>query len=226
MKHINITSVAAASVAVSQPVQTSSVYSRFGKRFFDLALVAISAPIILPVVAVLWLWVRKDGGAGFFSHMRVGKDGKEFPCLKIRTMVVDAETQLERYLSENPEEREVWNREFKLKNDPRITQIGRVLRATSLDELPQVFNVLRGEMSFVGPRPVPRKELEMYGKQVGYYQAVRPGVTGLWQVSGRNDISYDERINLDRQYALSHTFSKDLNILLRTVKVVLGKTGY
>ena len=208
------------------PAVRTSIYAAFGKRVFDLFIVLISAPILVPVIAVLWFVVRRDGGSGFFSHKRVGKDGREFPCHKIRTMVVDAEAQLETYLEAHPEEREVWNREFKLKNDPRITPIGRVLRATSLDELPQFFNVLRGEMSFVGPRPVPRKELAMYGTQVGYYEAVRPGVTGLWQVSGRNDISYDERIDLDRQYAQTHSFKNDVVILARTFKAVLGKTGY
>lgn len=202
-----------------------SLYNLVGKRIFDLLLAIGLLPALLPVILVLWIVARRDGEAGFFGHRRVGLGGKVFSCWKIRTMVVDAEQRLIKYLAENPEAAEEWAREQKLKNDPRITKIGAFLRATSLDELPQIWNVLRGEMSFVGPRPVVRSELCRYGRNRRAYLVVRPGLTGLWQVSGRNDVSYDERVNIDVQYANDMSLIGDIKILLRTVKVVFQQTG-
>ena len=131
---------------------------------------------------------KEDPGPVIFKHMRVGKNGKSFPCYKFRSMCVDAKQMLEKYLRENPEARMEWERDFKLKNDPRVTPIGEFLRRTSLDELPQIFNVLKGEMSLVGPRPIVQEEVPRYGIHIKKYYSVKPGITGLWQVSGRSDI--------------------------------------
>lgn len=201
------------------------LYRRVGKRVFDLALGIAIAPIVLPAIGALWLLARRDGGPGFFAHTRMGQDGKPFRCLKIRTMVPDAETRLVAYLDSNPEARAEWERDVKLTNDPRITKIGHVLRRTSLDELPQLLNVFQGAMSFVGPRPVPAAELERYGAAKPVYLAVKPGITGLWQVSGRNDVSYGERIEMDRRYLRDMSFAMDLRIILKTAGAVLSRTG-
>ncbi len=195
------------------------------KRAFDLGLALCLVPIVLPVVAVFWLILRLEGGAGFFRHTRVGHRGRAFGCLKLRTMVPDAETKLAAVLARDPTARAEWDRDAKLRNDPRVTRFGRFLRKTSLDELPQLLNVLRGEMSFVGPRPVPADELRRYGPQADAYLSQRPGITGLWQVSGRNDLDYAARVRLDRRYAETRSFWMDLGILARTVGVVLRRTG-
>ncbi|MEP1765216.1 MAG: sugar transferase [Sulfitobacter sp.] len=200
-------------------------YAARYKRVFDLVLAVILLPILTPVVALLYLVVRVDGGPGFFGHSRVGRNGKSFKCWKVRTMVTDAQERLESLLENDPVARAEWERDRKLTNDPRITKLGDFLRKTSLDELPQIFNVLRGEMSLVGPRPVTESELDMYGaRKVGYLK-MRPGITGLWQVSGRNDVSYDERVELDWNYSLKATLAMDVSILFKTVNAVTGRTG-
>lgn len=206
-------------------VPSSGLYSAYGKRAFDLCLAVILAPVFLPIITCLWLVAKRDGGPGFFGHSRVGQDGKSFICWKIRTMVVDAERKLDAYLAANPDAAAEWERDRKLTKDPRITKVGGFLRATSLDELPQLFNVLTGEMSFVGPRPMVQDELKRYGVFSGSYLAQKPGITGLWQVSGRNDISYDERVRLDAQYFIRRTLALDLRIILSTAGAVLKKTG-
>lgn len=188
-------------------------------------MVALLAPVILPVIAILWALTVRDGGPGFFGHRRIGRNGKVFRCWKIRSMVVDAETKLEQYLRDNPEAAEEWKRDFKLTNDPRITRLGNFLRKSSLDELPQIWNVLVGEMSFVGPRPVIRAEMRKYGQGRTAYLTMRPGITGLWQVSGRNDVSYDERVRLDIQYLSEASFLTDMRILAATAGAVLNRTG-
>ncbi len=203
-----------------------SFYAAFGKRALDLGLVALLLPIMIPVIAALIVIVRRDGGPGIFGHARVGKDGRMFRCLKIRTMVVDAEAKLEAYLAANTAARTEWDRDVKLENDPRVTRLGSFLRKSSLDELPQILNVLMGDMSFVGPRPVPAKELETrYGPQADIYKAMKPGITGLWQVSGRNDVSYARRIKLDKRYLTTRSLWLDLKILVKTAGVVLDRTG-
>ncbi len=202
-----------------------SLYMTFGKRLCDLALVVLILPILAPVILGLWLAVRRDGGAGFFGHTRIGRNGRAFKCWKLRSMVVDAEAKLRDHLAQNPEAAEEWARDFKLRNDPRITRLGRFLRKSSLDELPQLWNVITGEMSFVGPRPVPEVELALYGAARHYYEALRPGVTGLWQVSGRNNVTYDERIAMDVAYARNLSLRGDLRILWRTAHAVLARTG-
>jgi len=203
----------------------AGLYRNGGKRALDLALTLCAAPLALPLIALLWLLVRAGGAPGFFAHIRIGRHGRPFRCWKLRTMRPDAAECLARLLAENPHAAAEWADHFKLRFDPRITRIGRFLRRSSLDELPQLLNVLRGEMSLVGPRPVTREELPRYGAAASTCLSCRPGLTGPWQVSGRNDISYRERVRLDAHYARSHGLSEDVLILLRTVRVVLAKTG-
>nr|WP_156883088.1 sugar transferase [Rhodovulum sp. P5] len=200
-------------------------YVRYGKRIFDITLAILSLPVLLPVIALLWVLVRLDGGPGFFLHTRVGRNGKPFKCWKIRSMVVNAEHKLKAYLARNPEAAAEWERDFKLTDDPRVTRIGRFIRKTSLDEIPQIFNVLTGEMSFVGPRPIVTEELQRYGQHASSYMAMTPGVTGLWQVSGRNEISYGERIALDISYLEHCSLRTDLSIIWKTGAAVIFRTG-
>ncbi|EDZ47516.1 undecaprenyl-phosphate galactose phosphotransferase [Rhodobacterales bacterium Y4I] len=202
-----------------------SDYPRFGKRIFDILFALLLLPVLVPVILILWGVVRLDGGPGFFGHTRVGQNGKPFKCWKVRSMVVDAESRLQAHLDSNPEAAAEWERDHKLTNDPRINRLGRILRKTSLDELPQIWNVLRGEMSFVGPRPIVTKELQKYGRSASAYLAQKPGITGLWQISGRNNISYDERVALDVAYLSCRGFFKDLTIIVRTGAAVLRRTG-
>jgi exopolysaccharide production protein ExoY len=174
---------------------------------------------------VAWRIWRVDGSPVLYGGWRVGRGGRLFRCLKFRTMVLDAQPALERLLREDPAARAQWEREQKLDDDPRVTPVGRFLRRSSLDELPQLFNVLRGDMALVGPRPITVPELERYGAARWHYLNVRPGMTGLWQVSGRSDVSYPQRVQLDRSYVEQRTLVGDVQILLRTVKVVLGHDG-
>lgn len=199
--------------------------ARLTKRVFDTVAAALLLVVLSPLLLVLAILIRRDGGPALFAHPRIGKQGRVFNCYKFRTMVVDAEQQLEQLLQRRPELRHQWQRERKLRQDPRVSPIGRLLRRTSLDELPQLINVVRGEMSLVGPRPVVRAELQRYGDEVGYYLMVRPGMTGLWQVSGRNDVDYDTRVYLDTWYVKNWSLWHDLVILIKTVRVVLLRSG-
>jgi lipopolysaccharide/colanic/teichoic acid biosynthesis glycosyltransferase len=200
-------------------------YPRHFKRALDLALVLLAAPVALPLIALAWALVRLDGGPGFFGHVRIGRDGRAFTCWKIRTMHRDAPARLAALLRADPSTAHAWNSHGKLASDPRITPLGRILRRLSIDELPQVWNVLRGEMSIVGPRPITLPELDRYGTRQRYYVSCRPGITGLWQVSGRNRLSYDDRVALDQAYAERITLFSDLSVILRTIPTVLGLTG-
>jgi exopolysaccharide production protein ExoY len=196
------------------------------KRAMDiggsLALLLMTAPIFL----TLYLLARFEGGPAFYVHRRIGRDGIPFGCLKFRTMVPDADRVLEALLARDPAARREWQATWKLKSDPRVTCRGAFLRATSLDELPQLFNVLRGEMSLVGPRPVVQAELDtLYGPAAPVYMSVRPGLTGPWQVSGRSDADYDGRVSLDVAYVRNPSIRTDLMILLRTVGAVLKRRG-
>jgi Undecaprenyl-phosphate galactose phosphotransferase WbaP len=199
--------------------------ARLTKRVFDTAAAMVLLVLLSPIMLLIALLIRRDGGPAIFAHSRVGKRGRIFNCFKFRTMVVDAEQQLEQLLQQSPELRQEWEDERKLRHDPRISSIGRFLRRTSLDELPQLLNVIRGEMSLVGPRPVVKPELQRYGDQMGYYLMVRPGMTGLWQVSGRNDLDYDSRVYLDTWYVKNWSLWYDLIILLKTVRVVCQRQG-
>lgn len=200
-------------------------YRGLVKRVLDVVLVLLSLPVVIPVCLVLAGMVCRDGHNPFFGHQRIGRGGKVFKCWKIRTMVPDAATRLREHLASNAAARAEWEENFKLEDDPRITQLGRFLRRSSLDELPQLWNILKGEMSIVGPRPVTEDELERYGHYSKHYRSVRPGLTGLWQISGRNDVSYDERVRLDAHYVRSFGFALDTVIILRTAGAVLGQTG-
>jgi lipopolysaccharide/colanic/teichoic acid biosynthesis glycosyltransferase len=160
-----------------------------------------------------------------YRHWRVGRNGQMFSCLKFRTMVPNADQVLRDLLESDPELQAEWVRDHKLRNDPRVTRLGRFLRRTSLDELPQLMNVLRGEMSLVGPRPVIREELLRYGRNVNTYLAAKPGITGLWQVTGRNDTDYRRRVVLDTYYVRNQNLLLDLYILAKTTGVVLGGNG-
>ena len=196
-----------------------------GKRLLDIALSIFALPIVVPILVVLYLVASRDGGPGFYGHERLGKGGRLFKCWKIRTMVVDSEERLEEHLRDNPSAAAEWARDHKLRADPRVTRSGRIMRETSLDELPQILNVLRGEMSFVGPRPVPRKEFVKYDGYEWAYLSVKPGITGVWQVSGRNDVDYATRVEMDVQYANSWSVRGDLFIIAKTAAAVLARTG-
>jgi undecaprenyl-phosphate galactose phosphotransferase len=200
--------------------------NRLLKAVFEILIILATFPLWLPLVTALALAVKTSSpGPVLFRQLRVGEGGKPFWCLKFRTMVADAEESLYRHLAENSEARVEWEAEHKLKDDPRITSVGRFLRQTSLDELPQIFNILRGEMSLVGPRPIVEAEVEKYGEHLRYYHAVCPGLSGLWQVSGRNDVGYQQRVMLDTFYVRNWSLWLDFMILLRTIPAVLKKEG-
>lgn len=195
------------------------------KRGFDVALSALIIVAFVPLLALVGAALSTQGWPIVIRHRRVGCGGRTFPCLKFRTMVVDAEAVLNRHLSENPAARAEWEATHKLKDDPRVTALGRVLRKSSLDELPQLINVLRGEMSLVGPRPIVPAEVRHYGADIAIYQSVRPGLTGAWQISGRSDVSYERRVALDRTYVSEQSFRRDLAILALTIPAVLKSKG-
>lgn len=201
-------------------------HNRFIKRTFDLVLVALGAVFALPLIGAIALAIRLDSpGPAFFRHLRIGRDGVPFHVWKFRSMVIDAEERLQELLASDPEARREWEETQKLVNDPRITRVGRLLRRTSLDELPQLWNVIRGEMSLVGPRPIVDAEIEKYKDDYRYYTQVRPGMTGAWQVSGRSDTSYEYRVDLDTHYVRNWNLWIDLDILVKTVGVVLKREG-
>lgn len=196
------------------------------KRTIDLLAATTLLLVVLPACTLLVLLVRADGGPAFFSHTRVGRGGRTFGCLKFRTMVPDAERRLAELLRTDPKARFEWETTRKLRRDPRVTRLGYLLRSSSLDELPQLLNVLRGDMSLVGPRPVTQAELaNFYGHAASLYVTVRPGITGPWQVGGRSDSSYDRRVALDANYVRNPSLRSDLLILLRTVRVVVIRDG-
>ncbi|MEQ8405940.1 MAG: sugar transferase [Oceanicaulis sp.] len=196
------------------------------KRAFDLTLAVLLAPAVGLMVLIIALIIRVfDGHPVLFSQMRVGLGGRVFRCWKLRTMVPGAEDRLEAVLARDPAAAQEWALYQKLRNDPRVTPLGRVLRKTSLDELPQLWNVLRGEMSLVGPRPIVPDEIVRYGDSIRHYYGVRPGVTGLWQVSGRSGTSYQERVDMDRTYAETWTLLGDCGLILRTVSAVISRRG-
>lgn len=210
--------------APAQIALPSSPYSS-SKRILDvvgaIALATVFAPLILAIAVLM----RREGGAIIYKHRRIGRDGRAFECLKFRTMVPNADQVLRELLQRDPVINAEWVRDHKLRCDPRVTRLGRFLRRTSLDELPQLWNVMRGEMSLVGPRPVVREELLRYGRNVRTYLSAKPGITGLWQVKGRNDTDYRRRVVLDTYYVRNQNILLDLYILLQTTRVVLGGSG-
>lgn len=199
--------------------------SRVVKLTFDVTVASLLGLLLLPVFALFAIAVKSDGGPVFYRHRRIGRNGRPFDCLKFRTMTPDAERMLEAHLMAHPDAAAEWARSFKLKDDPRVTRIGRFLRATSLDELPQLLNVLRGEMSLVGPRPVTAQELDFYGRDVVLYLETRPGMTGLWQVRGRSNTTYADRVLYDVWYVKNWSLWHDLAILAKTIPVVMRRIG-
>ena len=200
--------------------------NRLFKRIFDITATVIGGILILPVIAIVAILIYLDSpGPIVFGHKRVGQGGKEFPCYKFRSMVPNAQEALEIYLKENPAAREEWERDFKLKDDPRVTKIGKFLRKTSLDELPQLWNVLIGDMSLVGPRPIVRAEVEKYGEYINDFYLVPPGITGVWQVSGRSDTTYEERVLMDSWYVHNWSVWIDIVYLVKTVFAVIKSKG-
>jgi len=203
----------------------AALYRGRGKRALDIAFCLLILPVLVLICLVIWPLARLDGGPAFYSQPRVGRGGVPFTCWKFRTMVPDAERALARHLAADPQARREWQATRKLRRDPRVTRVGRVLRALSLDEIPQFWNVLRGDMSVVGPRPVQADELERYGRHLTHYLSVRPGVTGLWQVHGRDRVSYAERVRMDVAYSRDLGLMTDLGLIMQTVFVVLARRG-
>lgn len=199
--------------------------ARIVKRIKDV----IGASLLLSLAAlpmlIITLLIRRDGAPAIYGQSRVGKNGVMFRCLKFRTMVVDADAVLADYLATNETAREEWAADQKLRHDPRVTILGAFLRKTSLDELPQLINVLKGEMSLVGPRPIVRDEIARYGQHIVHYYRATPGITGLWQVSGRNNVTYEERVALDRRYVTQWSLWMDLMILGLTVPALISRNG-
>jgi exopolysaccharide production protein ExoY len=206
--------------------EASRSFSRFIKYAIDtiIALVAllVLAPMIVMLIALL---LAVQGRPIFVAHRRIGKNGVMFPCLKFRTMVTNAEEVLRRHLAANPSETAEWAKNRKLKNDPRITPLGALLRKSSIDELPQLLNIILGHMSIVGPRPIVPGEAELYGAYFVDYIQVRPGLTGLWQISGRSDVSYNRRVELDVRYVHERSLGRDIVIMIKTVPAVLRAHG-
>ncbi|WP_246849488.1 sugar transferase [Rubellimicrobium arenae] len=200
------------------------LYRAFAKRLLDISLVLLVLPIILPTVVVLATLVALDGGQPFYTQNRIGRGGRLFRMWKLRSMVTDADARLEEHLRNNPTARAEWDETQKLKSDPRITRIGHILRKCSLDELPQLWNVLKGDMSLVGPRPMMPSQAAMYPGTA--YFALRPGVTGPWQVSERNESSFAARASYDSAYLNGLSFTLDVKIMVATVRVILRATGY
>lgn len=213
-------------MASFKPASGHPAIGGYIKRTFDVIAAVLALLVLSPLFAILAILVKlSDKGPVFYGHTRVGRSGESFKCLKFRTMRTDGNAVLAQYLAENPEAVAEWEATRKLQNDPRVTVVGKVLRKLSLDELPQVINIMRGDMSIVGPRPVVSDELALYGPAAVYYLKSRPGLTGLWQVSGRNDVSYDSRVAFDTHYVENWSFITDLAIILRTVPAVLASRG-
>lgn len=203
----------------------SRTSARFLKRVFDFFAAAVLLLIFSPLFAYVGYKVSRDGGSAFYGHERVGRNGKKFKCYKFRSMIINSQEVLANLLASDPVAKAEWEKDFKLKDDPRITRIGHFLRKTSLDELPQLWNVLKGDMSLVGPRPIVQDELSRYGVNKEYYLMTNPGMTGLWQVSGRSDTDYDRRVYLDVWYAKNWSLWYDIAILFKTINVVIHHDG-
>jgi len=214
------------------PVRTATARPQAGaatlaaKRAFDIAFSAGALLLLLPLMlAIALALLIADGQPVFYRQKRIGRAGRMFDCLKFRSMVKDADSALERVLSTSPQARQEWAATHKLRNDPRIHAVGRFLRRSSFDELPQFLNVLKGDMSVVGPRPITQAEAPRYGSNLADYVAVRPGITGLWQVSGRNTLSYQRRVELDSEYTNNISIINDIRIVSKTVAIVIAADG-
>jgi exopolysaccharide production protein ExoY len=208
--------------ATGQGNPTSSRLYQWANQATAAVLLLMLSPVMIFLAVLIW---RTDGAPVLFGHYRVGQRGRLFRCLKFRSMYLNSQEMLAEILRTDPVAAAEWARDHKLSNDPRITPIGHFLRRTSLDELPQLINVLRGQMSLVGPRPITVSELTRYGRVRWHYLSVRPGMTGLWQVSGRNNTSYEERVALDQHYVEARSLWLDMFIMFKTVKVVVAREG-
>jgi len=195
------------------------------KRAIDITGACVGLILFGPLMIIISVLLTFEKGPTIFAHERIGQNAKKFRCFKFRTMAPDADAKLKVLLEIDSVARSEWERDRKLRQDPRITKLGSILRETSLDELPQFINVLTGEMSLVGPRPITADEVTKYGDKFSFYTACKPGITGAWQVSGRNDVTYEQRVNLDADYSSSHSLMLDFTILLKTFGVVLSKKG-
>ncbi len=211
---------------ISQNIGTARPIGGISKRSFDILIASLGLLALSPLFLLLVALVKlSDGGSAFYGHRRIGHNGQTFRCLKFRTMREDGDRVLQEYFRANPAAYEEWRATRKLQNDPRVTVLGSVLRKLSLDELPQLLNVIRGEMSLVGPRPVVEDELELYDAAAVYYLRSRPGLTGLWQISGRNDVSYAARVAFDTHYVENWSLITDLVIVFKTIPAVCFSRG-
>ncbi|MDX8354999.1 sugar transferase [Cognatiyoonia sp. IB215182] len=214
------------STTVTSAKEPAKALGGIAKRGLDILIAGTALTLLAPLFLLVAAAVKfASPGPIFYGHKRIGHGGASFRCWKFRSMVTDGDRVLEEYLAKHPDERDEWETTRKLRNDPRVTRIGAVLRAYSVDELPQLINVLLGDMSIVGPRPVVQDELDMYGEAAPLYLSTRPGITGLWQVSGRSDTSYDQRVALDTRYVQAWSLWSDLVIILRTVPAVISSKG-
>ena len=224
VRHVRVEAIADANDQV--PVHPRRPFSSATKRAKDVVLATVGGLAMLPLLGLVALLVKLTSkGPVLYGHTRRGYGGRTFTCWKFRTMVCNGEEVLEEHFGKHPETRQEWEQHLKLRDDPRVTRLGRFLRKTSIDELPQLWNVLRGEMSLVGPRPIVDDEIPMYGDVYRLYAAVRPGITGLWQVSGRNNTTYPERVQFDSHYVRNWSLWLDLVILGRTVGTVVRADG-
>lgn len=214
-------------VRIAVPSQGHNLHQEgYAKRMFDFTIALLAVIALAPLMIVIAIAIRlQDGKSALFHQVRFGRYGETFKCYKLRSMVPDAKERLEHLLATDPDARREWDATQKLTNDPRITPLGRFIRKTSIDELPQLFNVLRGDMSLVGPRPIVENEVVKYAENFEYYSRVRPGITGLWQVRGRSNTSYPARVAMDVEYAQDRTFWGDFKILVMTVPAVLMSRG-
>ena len=219
-----VTPVASAAGRASRDGVAQAIYRNGGKRALDVLAVLLASVFVLPLVGLLALLVARDGGSPFYTQARVGRNGRTYKIWKLRTMVANADAKLEAHLVENPEARAEWDATQKLKNDPRITRFGYILRKCSMDELPQLWNVLKGDMSLVGPRPMMPSQTKLYPGNA--YYNLRPGITGSWQVSARNASTFADRAIFDTTYDNDVSFVEDTKLLMATVRVVLKGTGY
>ncbi len=224
--HVSVTPPLPFEAPVSTRSLRAAPLDAFLTRACDIAIAAGIVIVLLPLLIIILVAMKLTSpGPVLFAHRRVGRHGQTFPCHKFRSMVVNSAEVLEKHLAENPAALAEWQLDQKLRNDPRVTPIGRLLRRSSLDEVPQIFNVLRGEMSIVGPRPIVENEMIRYRQYIVDYMSVKPGITGLWQISGRNNTTYRRRVALDTAYARSRSIHLDLAIMVRTVLAVLSGSG-
>ncbi len=217
-------SVSASTGVQTKPPSRPGMYRNGLKRFLDVTAILMAAPVVVPMVAVLAVVVARDGGPAFYTQQRVGRNGRRFRMWKLRSMVPDADSRIAEHLEQHPAARAEWDSTQKLKHDPRITPFGHFLRRTSLDELPQLWNVLIGDMSLVGPRPMMTAQQPLYPGTA--YYGVRPGITGYWQTAGRNATTFEARAGFDTAYEADLSLATDAAVLLRTVGVVMKATGY